>query len=185
MYSRISRSLEVCHAAWRCVSYCSCHGAILSATWHLQRILIRVPFLTQFSRPTLEAFRCSKQVRRYTVGKLDKSTFQKYKFYANRSSDEKFMAPGSRVVRAVFLHFSSEDSGQMGDATGEPRVAFCSWSCSLSHGSKLVDHLVVSWLESMHEGGCPGGKTHQIFNTFSLFLSVFACTVDVAPDVGF
>jgi hypothetical protein len=37
----------------------------------------------------------------------------------------------------------------------------------------------------MHEGSCPGGKTRQISNTFSLFSSVFALTVDIAPDVGF
>jgi hypothetical protein len=33
------------------------------------------------------------------------------------------MAPGSRGVRAVFLRFSDEDSGQTGDVTSEPRVA--------------------------------------------------------------
>jgi hypothetical protein len=33
------------------------------------------------------------------------------------------MAPGSRGVGAVFSHFSGEDSGQTGEATGEPRVA--------------------------------------------------------------
>jgi hypothetical protein len=33
------------------------------------------------------------------------------------------MALGSKGVRAVFLYFSSEDSGQTGDVTNEPRVA--------------------------------------------------------------
>ena len=51
------------------------------------------------------------------------------------------MAPGSRVVRAVFSHFFGEDSGQTRDATGELRVASRSWSCSLSQGSKLADQL--------------------------------------------
>ena len=83
------------------------------------------------------------------------------------------------------MRFSSEDSSQTGDATGELRVASHSWSCSLSQGSKLADQLVVSWKESAHEGGCLGRKTCQIFNTFSLFSSVFARMVDVAPDVGF
>jgi hypothetical protein len=45
------------------------------------------------------------------------------KFCMNRSSDGKVMAPGSRGVRAVFLRFSYEDSGQTGDVTGELRVA--------------------------------------------------------------
>jgi hypothetical protein len=45
-----------------------------------------------------------------------------------------------------------------------------------------VDQLIASWEEFAREGGCPGGKTHQIFSTFSLFLSVFVRTVDAAPD---
>ena len=48
-----------------------------------------------------------------------------------------------------------------------------------------MDQLAVSWKESVYEGGCPGGKTHQIFSVFSLFSPVFARIVDVAPDVGF
>jgi hypothetical protein len=48
-----------------------------------------------------------------------------------------------------------------------------------------MDQVAASWKESAHEGGCLGGKTHQIFSTYSLFLSVFARTVDVAPVVGF
>jgi hypothetical protein len=48
-----------------------------------------------------------------------------------------------------------------------------------------VDQLPASWEESTHEGSCPGGKARQIFNTFSLFSSVFGRTIDVAPDVGF
>jgi hypothetical protein len=69
---------------------------------------------------------------RGTVGNLEKSTFQRYQVYTNRSSNEKIMAPGSRGVRAIFLRFSSEDSSQTGDATGKLRVACRSWSCSLS-----------------------------------------------------
>jgi hypothetical protein len=37
------------------------------------------------------------------------------------------MAPGSRGVGAVFVHFSGEDSDQTGDAIGEPRVPRRSW----------------------------------------------------------
>jgi hypothetical protein len=43
----------------------------------------------------------------------------------------------------------------------------------------------MSWKESTHEGSCLGEKTRQIFSTFSLFSSVFARAIDVAPDVGF
>ena len=82
------------------------------------------------------------------------------------------MAPGSRGVRAVFSHFSGEDSGQTGEATGEPRVASQSWSCGLSYAPGLADQIAASRKESAHEGGCLGGKTCQIFSAFSLF---FVC----------
>jgi hypothetical protein len=100
------------------------------------------------------------------------STFQRYKVRTNQNSDGRVMAPGSRSVRVVFSCFSGEDSGQTGEATGEPRVASCSWSCSISHASGLMDQLAASRKESAHEGGCPGGKTRQIFSAFSLF---FVC----------
>ena len=48
-----------------------------------------------------------------------------------------------------------------------------------------MDQLAASWKESAQEGGYLGGKTRQIFSTFSLFSSVFERMVDVAPDVGF
>ena len=82
------------------------------------------------------------------------------------------MAPGSRGVRAVFSHFSGEDFGQTGETTGEPRVASRSWSCSLSYTAGLIDQIIVSQKESAHGGGCPRGKTRQIFSAFSLF---FVC----------
>ena len=69
------------------------------------------------------------------------------------------MTPGSRGVGAVFSRFSGENSGQMGDATGKSRVAFCSWSCSLSNAPELTNQIAVSRKESACEGGCPGGKT--------------------------
>ena len=96
---------------------------------------------------------------RGTFGKLEKSTFQRYKVYMNRSLDGKVMALESWVFRAIFSHFSDEDSGQIGDATGELRVASHSRSCSLSHVPKLADQIVASWKESAHENGCPGEKT--------------------------
>ena len=110
---------------------------------------------------------------RHTVEKLVESTFQRYKFRMNQSLNGKVMAPGSRVIRAVFSCFSDEDSGQTGEATSEPRVASCSWSCSLSYASRLVGQIAASRKESVREGGCPGGKTSQIFSAFSFFF--FLC----------
>jgi hypothetical protein len=58
----------------------------------------------------------------HIVGKISTSSFQRYKFCANQSSDERVMTPGSRSAGAIFVCFSGEDSGQTGDAIGEPRV---------------------------------------------------------------
>jgi hypothetical protein len=78
------------------------------------------------------------------------------------------MAPGSWVICAVFSHFSGEDSDQTGEATGEPRVARCSWSCNISNAPGLADQIAASRKESAREGGCPGGKMRQIFSAFFL-----------------
>jgi hypothetical protein len=90
------------------------------------------------------------------------STFQRYKFYANRSSDGRVTAPGSWGAGAVFVRFSAEDSGQSGKANGEPRVPRRSWSCHLSNASGLADQFVASEEDYVGERGCPGGKTHFI-----------------------
>uniref|UniRef100_A0A2N9HVC3 Aminotransferase-like plant mobile domain-containing protein n=1 Tax=Fagus sylvatica TaxID=28930 RepID=A0A2N9HVC3_FAGSY len=95
----------------------------------------------------------------HIAGKLSTSSFQRYKVCLNRSSDERVMAPGSRGIGAVFVHLSGEDSDQMGDAFGEPRVPRRSWSRYLSNAPGLVDQLVASRKDSAREGGCPGGKT--------------------------
>jgi hypothetical protein len=116
-------------------------------------------FLTRFSRAILEAFWCSKWVMQHIVGKLVTSTFQRYKIFANQISDERVMAPGSRGVGADFSRFSGEDSGQTREATGELRVARCSWSCHLSNAPGLADQIEASRKESACEGDCPGGKT--------------------------
>jgi hypothetical protein len=78
------------------------------------------------------------------------------------------MAPGSRGVGAVFVCFSGEDSGQTGDAIGEPRVPRRSWSRHLSNAPGLVGQLVASRKDSVREGGCPGGKMR--FVPSALFL---------------
>ena len=78
------------------------------------------------------------------------------------------MAPGSRGVGAVFACFSGEDSGQTGDATGEPRVARCSRSCYISNAPGLAGQLVACREDSASEGGCPGEKMR--FVPTALFL---------------
>uniref|UniRef100_A0A2N9GP61 Uncharacterized protein n=1 Tax=Fagus sylvatica TaxID=28930 RepID=A0A2N9GP61_FAGSY len=91
----------------------------------------------------------------HIAGKLSTSSFQRYKVCLNRSSDERVMAPGSRGIGAVFVHFSGEDSDQTGDAFGEPRVPRRSWSRYLSNAPGLVDQLVASRKDSAREGGSP------------------------------
>ena len=108
----------------------------------------------------------------HIVGKLAKSTFQRYKVCANRSLYGRVIAPRSWGVGAIFLHFSGEDSGQTGEAIYELRVATRSWSCSLSNAPGLVDQIPTSQKESTCEGSCLGGKMRQIFSPFSLF---FVC----------
>uniref|UniRef100_A0A2N9F2F1 Uncharacterized protein n=1 Tax=Fagus sylvatica TaxID=28930 RepID=A0A2N9F2F1_FAGSY len=90
---------------------------------------------------------------RHIVGKLSTSSFQRYKVCTNRSSDEGVMAPGSRGVGAVFVHFSDVDSGQTGNAIGEPRVPRRSRSHYLSNAPGLADQLVASRKDSAREGG--------------------------------
>jgi hypothetical protein len=78
------------------------------------------------------------------------------------------MAPGSRGAGAVFVCFSSEDSGQTGDAIGEPRFPRRSWSRHLSNSPRLAGQLVASRKDSAHEGGCPEGEMR--FVRSALFL---------------
>jgi hypothetical protein len=82
------------------------------------------------------------------------------------------MTPGSRGAGAVFACFSGEDSGQTGEATGEPRVARRSWSRHLSNAPGLADQLVVSREDSAREGGCPREKCAKSSVHFS---SLFVC----------
>ena len=78
------------------------------------------------------------------------------------------MAPGSRGAGAVFVCFSGEDSGQTGDASGEPRAPHRSRSRYLSNAPGPADQLVVSRKDSAREGDCPGGKTHFTPSAFFL-----------------
>jgi hypothetical protein len=78
------------------------------------------------------------------------------------------MAPGSRGVGAVFVHFSDADSGQTGDAIGEPRVSRRSRSHYISNASGLAGQLVASRKDSAREGGCPGEKMRFAPSVFFL-----------------
>jgi hypothetical protein len=64
--------------------------------------------------------------------------------------------------------FSGEDSGQTGDAIGEPRVPHRSRSRHLSNAPGLAGQLVASRKDSAREGGCLGGKMHFIPSAFFL-----------------
>ena len=163
------------HAAWRVMmpcEACACHVASLSfhaSTYpNPPRFPCAYPFFDRFSRAVLGVFRNSKLVMQHIFGKLSTSSFQRCKVYANRSLYERVMAPGSRGVGAIFVHFSDEDSGQSGDATGESRVPRRSWSRHLSNAPGLVRQLAASRKDSAREGGCPEGKTHFTPGAFFL-----------------
>uniref|UniRef100_A0A2N9J3G1 Uncharacterized protein n=1 Tax=Fagus sylvatica TaxID=28930 RepID=A0A2N9J3G1_FAGSY len=115
------------------------------------------------------------QLPRHIFGKLSTSSFQRYKVYANRSSDERVMAPGSRSAGAVFVCFSGKDFGQTGDATGEPRVASHSRSRHLSNAPGLAVNL-----QPVREK-----NVSNLRLIFPCFWSVFARIFDLAPEVGF
>uniref|UniRef100_A0A2N9F381 Aminotransferase-like plant mobile domain-containing protein n=1 Tax=Fagus sylvatica TaxID=28930 RepID=A0A2N9F381_FAGSY len=114
---------------------------------------------------------------RHIVGKLSTSSFQRYKVCTNRSSDEGVMAPGSRGVGAVFVHFSGEDSDQTGDAIGEPRVPRRSRSHYLSNAPGLADQLVASRKDSAREGG----SCAAYFLQGSGFAEIRAWTCEIWP----
>jgi hypothetical protein len=78
------------------------------------------------------------------------------------------MAPGSRGVGAVFVHSSDVDSGQTGNAIGEPRVPRRSRSHYLSNAPGLADQLVASRKDSAREGGCPREKMRFAPSAFFL-----------------
>ena len=146
-------------------------GDLILPRQHLSEfslVLARVSFFDRFSRAVLAVFQNSKWVMEHIVGKLSTSSFQRYKVCVNRSLDERVMAPGSRGVGAVFVHFSDEDSGQTGGALGEPRVPRRSRSRYLSNAPRLEDQLVASRKDSARKGSCPGGKTRFTPSAFFL-----------------
>ena len=168
---------------------CSCHVAVLSfhasPPLNLPRFSRAYPFLTQFSRAVLEVFRNSKWVRQHIAGNLSTSTFQRYKFYINQSSDERVMAPGSWGAEAVFACFSGEDSGQTGKLPAN-------WELYVVAGVvKFPTHLgprgnlqrVGKTLRV--KAAVREKNARNLWLIFPCFLSVFARVFDPAPDVGF
>uniref|UniRef100_A0A2N9HHZ7 Uncharacterized protein n=1 Tax=Fagus sylvatica TaxID=28930 RepID=A0A2N9HHZ7_FAGSY len=122
----------------------------------------------------------------HIAGKLSTSSFQRYEVCLNRSSDERVMAPGSRGIGAVFVHFSGEDSDQTGDAFGEPRVPRRSWSRYLSNAPGLVDQLRCESERLCARRRLSGRK--NAFSSQRVFLQIlsqFAHIFDLAPDVRF
>ena len=65
--------------------------------------------------------------------------------------------------------FSGEDSGQMGDATGEPRVARRSWSRHLSNALRLAGQLAASQKDSAREVSTPAEKSYLFFYFYFIF----------------
>uniref|UniRef100_A0A2N9EU08 Uncharacterized protein n=1 Tax=Fagus sylvatica TaxID=28930 RepID=A0A2N9EU08_FAGSY len=134
----------------------------------------------------LDFFRNSKWVMQHIAGKLSMSSFQRYKFYANRSSDERVMAPGSRGFGAIFVYFSGEDSDQTGDAIGEPRVPRRSWSRYLSNAPRARGSTCCEQ-ERLCARRRLSGRKNAFYSqrVFSQILSQFARIFDLAPDVRF
>ena len=82
------------------------------------------------------------------------------------------MTPESQGTGAVFARFSGEDSNQMGDAAGEPRVACRSWSRHLSNAPVPMGQLAAIRKDSARESGCLGEKRVEASAHFSL---LFVC----------
>uniref|UniRef100_A0A2N9EGF0 Uncharacterized protein n=1 Tax=Fagus sylvatica TaxID=28930 RepID=A0A2N9EGF0_FAGSY len=96
------------------------------------------------------------------------------------------MAPGSRGVEAVFACFSGEDSGQTGDAIGEPRVPRRSLE-SLSFQRTRARGSTCCEQERLCARRRLSGRKNAFCSqrVFSQILSQFARVFDLAPDVGF
>uniref|UniRef100_A0A2N9G9X6 Uncharacterized protein n=1 Tax=Fagus sylvatica TaxID=28930 RepID=A0A2N9G9X6_FAGSY len=122
----------------------------------------------------------------HIAGKLSTSSFQRYKVCLNRSSDERVMAPGSRGIGAVFVHFSGEDSDQTGDAFGEPRVPRRSLE-SLSFQRTRARGSTCCEQERLCARRRLSGRKNAFSSqrVFLQILSQFARIFDLAPDVGF
>uniref|UniRef100_A0A2N9F789 Uncharacterized protein n=1 Tax=Fagus sylvatica TaxID=28930 RepID=A0A2N9F789_FAGSY len=114
-----------------CASYCSCHVAILSATPADLRIrYVEIRARVQFFDPIFEG-----------------------NFGGLRFGRGELWLPEVGVSELFLCTFPDEDSGQTGDAIGEPRVPRRSRSHYLSNAPGLADQLVASRKDSAREGG--------------------------------
>uniref|UniRef100_A0A2N9ISB9 Uncharacterized protein n=1 Tax=Fagus sylvatica TaxID=28930 RepID=A0A2N9ISB9_FAGSY len=149
-------------------------------------VFVRIPFSDPIFEGSFGGLPVnSKWVMQHIVGKLSTSTFQRYKFCANRSSDERVMAPGSRGAGAVFACFSGEDSGQTGKppANRELHVVAGVVIFPTHPGPRVNLQRVGKTLRAkavVREKNAP-----DLRSIFPRFLSVFARVFDLAPEVGF
>ena len=164
------------------VSYCSCHVAILSATWKFVRVH---SFLTRFLKAILEVFWYSKWVMQYIVGKRQMSTFQWYKVCANRSLEGKVMTPGSRGVELFFRIFPVKIPAKRGKPPANRELHVIA-------GVSLFPTHLSSWIKlqraerNLRAKAIVREEKRIRFSTrFPYFSSMFACMFDLAPDVGF
>ena len=113
------------------------------------------------------------------------STFQRYKVRTNRSSDGRVMAPGSWGVGAVFHVFPAKIPAKWGmpPANRELRLA--------AGVAVFLTHL-GSWIKLQRVGknlrvkAVVREKKRVKFSArFPYFLSVFARSIDLVPNVGF
>uniref|UniRef100_A0A2N9HDJ4 Uncharacterized protein n=1 Tax=Fagus sylvatica TaxID=28930 RepID=A0A2N9HDJ4_FAGSY len=138
-----------------------CHVAVLSSTPAAPRILLDFRARTLFYPIFGGSFGGLPGTQNGSCGISSESSRRPL------SNDIKFARIGVRtrelwlpevgVSGAVFVHFfRCEDSGQTGDAIGEPRVPRRSRSHYLSNAPGLADQLVASRKDSAREGGCSG-----------------------------
>ena len=113
------------------------------------------------------------------------STFQLYNFFTNRSSDGRVMALESWGVRAFFCVFPAKIPAKWGMPPANRKL-------SLAAGVAVFLTHLDSWIKSQLARKNPRlkavvreEKRVRFSARFPYFLSVFACSVDLIPDVNF
>jgi hypothetical protein len=121
----------------------------------------------------------------HIFGKLSTSSFQRYKVFMNRSSDERVMAPGSRGAGAFLCVFLAKIPVERGmpPANRELHIVAGVVIFHTHLGSRVNLQRVGKTLRAkvaVREKNVPNLRL-----IFPCFLFVFACIFDLAPDVGF
>ena len=161
----------------------SCRTRRAPATWHPYPSTLS--FFDRFSRAVLGVFRNSKWVMQHIVGNLSMSSFQRYKVYANRSSDERVMAPGSRGVGAVLCTFPMKIlvKREVLLANREFHVVavVVTFQCTQARRSTCCES------ERLCARRRLSGRKNAFYSqrVFSQILSQFVRVFDLVPDVGF